>query len=322
VTPWTASRDTFNPRVLGSNPSRPSTVWSGLSGRTRRRLLGAPAGWQASGRIRSTSREADYRAPFLAPGVWAISQRLYASSLFDAEQEGIAGIDGALDRLALDANFSSIPLPDGRRRPFDRRYRLGNPRRADQVLVRAQSGRAWLRTVTAPTYDVPPARESADSLRLPLPAVTPAYDLALVAWRRAIEAENRGAAAVALWEALEFYTAGAKLPATFDRRLMGKVVAAASSVPGLMDAQADRFGKVLRQFLNMPDAMVRLEHCLKRDEIPFTDAGLAAIRRVREPRSAAQHGRPWTDPTEEDLELSLGFLNRVLGYWGDSLTRP
>jgi hypothetical protein len=259
----------------------------------------------------------EYRAEFLEPGVWAMSSRMYGRTLFESERFGLSEIDGALDRLVLDAHYSSTTLPGGDRRPFDRLRRFGDPRRTDQVVVRAQSGRAWQRTPGL-AYAIQPARATG-VLELPFPGDQPEYDLALSAWRRAVMAVDRRAAAVALWEAIEFYAAGAQLEHAFTEQQLAAVQTAAISVADLSDDQRQRVGMVLRQFLNQPPATDRLIACLIRDRIPHTDLELAAVRRLRGPRSRAQHGKQSPEPTEEDLELAVGVVNRILAYWGKRL---
>ncbi len=262
-------------------------------------------------------RTGSAKAEFLEPGVWAISQRLYGWTLFDAEQRGISDIDAALDQLALDAHFSSTSLPGGGRRPFDRRDRFGDPRRTDQVVVRAKSGRAWLRTVSALAYDIQAARTT-DRLALPISGDQPEYDLALAAWRRAAGAVDRRTAAVALWEAIEFYAAGAQLDQAFADDQVATIVSAAS-IEGLSSEQQHRVDEVLRQFLNQPPATTRLRACLDRDAIPYTEIEFGALKRLRGPRSHAQHGKRSPEPAEADVELCVGVVNRILAYWGAAI---
>jgi hypothetical protein len=97
------------------------------------------------------------------------------------------------------------------------------------------------------------------------------------------------------------------------------VVNVAQQAPGLSEAQKSRVNTVLRQFLNNAPIRDRLVAALKRDAVPFTELELEALGRVRQPRTRAQHGKPWIDPAEADLEIAKGFATRVLAYWGETL---
>jgi len=141
------------------------------------------------------------------------------------------------------------------------------------------------------------------------------YDLALAAWRRSLRARDRIAASVALWEALEFYSAGTTVGGEFDAETRERLIEAVPSLD-LSDAQSNRVIEVFKQFLNMPSAMDRLRAALDRDRIPYSDRDIGALRAIRRPRTQAQHGDPPSAPSEEELEHARGVVTRVLAYWG------
>jgi hypothetical protein len=120
---------------------------------------------------------------------------------------------------------------------------------------------------------------------------------------------------------LEFYAAETRVGGSFSPEQLGAIDAATNCVDAIDDSQKVRVREVLHQFLNQPTAMTRLRAALVADEIPLTDGEIAAIREVREARNDFQHGDPWTDPTEESLELAKAFVNRVLAYKGTLLAR-
>lgn len=257
------------------------------------------------------------REEFLGSSAWAISKIADTKSLYEAEASGISAIDGALDRLALDAHFAAVQLPDGRRRRYLRRDRLGDPSRTDLILVRGQSGRAWLRNLGTPVNELGLQTPERQRLDLTMPGQAVRYDLALAAWRRSLRARDRIAASVALWEALEFYSAGTAVGGELDDETRDKLIAAVPSL-ALSDAQAGRVVEVFKQFLNMPSAMDRLRAALDRDRIPYSDGDIRALRAIRRPRTQAQHGDPPVAPSEEDLEHARGVVSRVLAYAGST----
>ena len=259
------------------------------------------------------------RTEFLNADAWAVLA-VESARLFDAEYIGLQLIEAALDRITLDWHYASIGLPDGRARPYSRSLTLTAPARRPVAAVTSRSGRAWLRSLRGMRYDSQAPRPRETALRLPSPLRNIEFELALGAWRRALTTRDTVTASVALWEALEFYVAGIQVPPTFEPALIDDVVARASAAD-LTKAQSQRVIDVLRQFLNQPPVTARFRAALELSGIPFTDAEMTVMSKVRRPRTEAQHGkRPWKGLAEEDLELARGFVARVLAYWGHALS--
>ncbi len=75
------------------------------------------------------------KAIFLGGDVWAVF-RTSATMLLEAERTGVASIEGELDRLALEAQYSLGVAPDGSVQPFDRASLFADPAVDPFVLVR------------------------------------------------------------------------------------------------------------------------------------------------------------------------------------------
>jgi hypothetical protein len=127
--------------------------------------------------------------------------------------------------------------------------------------------------------------------------------------------------AVAIWEALEHYTEGTKLPKPFTRAQRDEIRRRALETPALTDEQRLRVEDVLR-FLNKPSAVTRLEEALKKDHINYSEQELIAAGSLREARTSGVHGVTLeADPAdiEPQLEIALGFTTRLLAQWGYQL---
>lgn len=104
----------------------------------------------------------------------------------------------------------------------------------------------------------------------------------------------------------------------FTSATVSAVAKAAQTAHDLVPSQTSRIEVVLRQFLNQPPVSERLREALLADRIPLGDSEMSALTRLRRPRSKAQHGDAEA-PDANDVDMSLGFVNRILAYWGDAL---
>lgn len=246
-----------------------------------------------------------------------------AKTLFEAESEGVAAIDLALAWLTARTHYSSVALPGGHPRAFQRAWTRSRVSRREAVVVRGvATGRRWLRS-PRDVHDRPeliPA-EMDDLRSLPLPPDLPVVVReALSAWRRADEETDPLAAVVALWEAVEFYASGAKAPKVFPdkavRRSLGR-----RATEGLEGDQRRRVEDVLGM-LNQPPLLVRLKAALEADGVPYTEEELALLQRLRSIRNDLVHGRSKEAPRGQDLKYGKAVVNRMLVYRVSSLAKP
>jgi hypothetical protein len=244
---------------------------------------------------------------FLAAGAWAIV-RFEAYVLAVAEEAAVPLIEAAIDRLALEAQYSLATDPAGVALPFARPALLTDPAAGRTVLVHGHlSGRTWLRSL-----DNPPVRSRATVRRLVLPVVpdNPAWTDALRAWRRAVRETDPLAAVGALFEAVEFYTSGTTVPQILspsDLRGVARAVDAMSLAPEKRQRLADVLARA-----NEPPLRVRLVAALKADGVPHSAEEIKRLWRLRDHRNDALHGRGRAMPDPDDLDLAKGLVNRML----------
>lgn len=253
----------------------------------------------------------ELRKRFRSAGAWAVG-RVEEKTLWGAEIEGSALIATALSWMTASAHYSFNKNPLGGLAEFDRAWYRSRIQVQDVILVRGlTTGRTWLRAPTDIIYV--PVAESEALGRFPptesLASLNPQFREALAAWRRAATETDPVVAVNSLWEAVEFYVSGIKVPKLFNRSQLEKIRIAA--VQGLQENQVSRVKHRLAE-LNTPPLMVRLRATLERDGVPFDGDDLAVLARVRRSRNEFQHGRSREIPAEDDLRRAVAFLNRAI----------
>lgn len=246
---------------------------------------------------------------FLAVGAWAVA-RVEALLLAVAEEAAVPLIGAAIDRVALQVQYSLATDPMGKPLPFARPALLTDPTAVRTALAHGhRSGRTWLRSL-----DNPPARVSASGPRVALPGVPdePAWTDALHAWRRAVREADPLAAVGALFEAVEFYASGTKVPRVLSRGELDHVAKAVDAV-GLEPEKRGRLEDVLAR-ANEPPLRVRLLAALDADRVPYSPEEIERLWRLRDHRNAALHGRRRSQPDRDDLDLAKGLVNRMLVF--------
>ncbi len=249
------------------------------------------------------------REAFLAAGAWAVG-RVEALLLAVAEEAAVPLIEAAVDRLALEAQYSLATNPSGEALPFVRAALLTDPTAVRTVLAHGRrSGRTWMRSL-----DNPPVRTATSGRRLVLPAVPgdPAWTDALRAWRRAIREADPLAAVGALFEAVEFYASRTTVPDILGKGEARKVRRAIAAV-GLTPEQRGRLAYVLAR-ANEPPLRIRLMAALDADRVPYSAEEIEKLWSLREHRNDALHGRRRGAPDADDLDLAKGFVNRMLVF--------
>ena len=134
---------------------------------------------------------------------------------------------------------------------------------------------------------------------------------ALRAWWRAAEEKDSLAAVVALWEALEFYASGARVPKLFPKSVLKSIRNKASE--GLEGEQLERVQNVLKT-LNEPPLLVRLRAALENDGVPYMEEELTILRELRHVRNRLVHGRTAEMPSASYLKRGKAIVNRMLVY--------
>lgn len=245
-----------------------------------------------------------------------------ASTLIDAEIEGLKAIDVALALITARAQYSASQLPGGQPRTFHRQWTMTRVLRRNVVLVkRSATGGRWLRSLidlsdrVSLTLDQIEVRTD-NSGDWSIQSVT--MQEALLAWRRASDSPDPLSAVVALWEAIEFYASGVKTTKIFQTAEIESIRKAAAS--GLDLEKAQRVTEILGR-INEPPLMARLKVALNEDGVPYADHELRLLQRVRKARNDLMHGRSRLPPSHADLRYAIAIVNRMLIYRLNTLTK-
>lgn len=254
---------------------------------------------------------ADLRRDFLAPGAWAVTT-VDAGLTLEAEERGAAVIRGVLDRVALEAQYSLAYSPDGAVLPFDRDALFADPTAEPVVLaIGGRTGRRWFRVQREPRH-TPPLADRRVRLQAPSVGSDARFDEALRAWRRAVRATDAMDAVGALWEAIEFYASETGVSKLFSRTKLAEVEAALTALD-LTEAQRQRLSERVKTANEAP-LLIRLRRTLERDGVPFSDAEIEVLRRLRDRRNDVVHGRGRGEPIADDLDMAKGFVNRMIAF--------
>lgn len=248
---------------------------------------------------------------FAAAGTWA-AVVVTATMLYQAELQAIPRIQAAIDRLALEAQYSLACDPDGTAVPFERTGLLTDPKPRQEVLVVGiQTGRRYLRSLVSLAV-----RADLSTRRLQLPRAPDdpdaSFEDAVRAWRRAVRSIDRVEAVGAIFEAIEFFVAGAKVKLFFGPHDLDAIWAAVAQVQ-LAEEQRERLADVIGR-ANEPPLHAKIRASLAEYGVPHSEPELDALWRLRKFRNHAQHGKARKSPEESDLDLAKGLVNRMLCF--------
>jgi len=238
-----------------------------------------------------------------------------ASRLHDAEQRGLATINAALDLLLAACAYGLSTRPGGMPVPFTRTTARARPALRRTVFVQGVSTRRWWcrdRTVSATAAGADVAALLSAWPELPRP-ISPALAHGLAALRVAADALAGTVERVqALWNAIEFYAAGAKVPKLFDRSARTQLAAAVSAT-SLTEEQKTRAREVLGG-VNTPPLLVRLKAQAAADGVPVTASELDMLVQLRGRRNDSAHGRAGSSVSGERLDWAVSVAARLFLY--------
>ena len=261
-------------------------------------------------------------AEWFSPPPECIAHALVRSgTVFEAERTGLAHIDAALAWIALRMNYSFSTGPDGTTRPYRREWTVAQVDRQEAIIVHGTtSKRRWVRSggdiFFRPDLDlaeVPRVEQVCEEPAGPQQVVEAIRSLA-----RATKSSDSIAAIGALWESLEFYTAGVKAPNLFTQAELAALRACLTQ--DLTPDQRARINDVVSRVNDAP-LMVRLALAIEEDGVPINAGEMQLLTRLRRFRNDFIHGRERGTASEADVRTAMAIVDRMLTYRVDRLTR-
>jgi hypothetical protein len=262
---------------------------------------------------------------FLAAGTYAVVY-VTAQRLFDAETAGLMDIDAALAWLKVRSCYSSAVLPSGEPLAWSRESRLKSPRRTDVVAVRGLvTSRSWIRVRALVTPKSAVDLTGADSASL-RPNLGRSWSTlqrqAWIACARASSDTDPFVRVTALFEALEFYVGGTKVPDFFTKAELKAIKAGikAGFPEGLPAAKRERLFNTFAH-LNDPPLLARLRHRVAVDGVPITESEIDLLWKLRTVRNDLAHGTPTDAPSEDSVDRCVGLVARMLVFSASTTRR-
>jgi hypothetical protein len=233
-----------------------------------------------------------------------------------AEQAGLEQIDLALSWLTARLRYGLAVRPDGSPLPFERSDCLAQVTRRDLVAIRGLSTmRQWIRRPRVLSEKRSVALDTLNTrLKGVVPPLTLQERLAFLALRRAAQEGDPLTRVQALFEAIEFYASGVKVPKLFTRTELALV--RESLPPSLGEKQRKRLHDMLSD-VNTAPLRLRLVQALDDDDVPLSTDELDLLWRLRALRNDVVHGRRSGLPHAEDLEYATSIVARMLVYRAD-----
>ncbi len=124
----------------------------------------------------------------------------------------------------------------------------------------------------------------------------------------------------ALWDSIEFLTAGIRVSAAF-RKTDRRAIRAALQTVSLTDQQRDRLDEVLQR-LNEPSLAMKMRARAASDGVPLAASEIRLLRDIRAARNDAAHGRKPSAVSDHDLRWAVSIVARLVMYrWYRSAIR-
>ena len=221
-----------------------------------------------------------------------------------------------LDGLLASTLYGFSAKPDGTSIPFARSVVRARPRRLTAVCVYGLgTDRMWVRDTVAHgmagSVHAGLLHRRWQDLQLQPPP--PALRDTLAALRRAAdETQSPVQRGQALWDAIEFLTAGVRVPTAFgkaDRR----AIRAALRTVSLTDKQRSRLDDTLQR-LNEPSLAMKMRARAAADGAPLAPSEIELLQRLRAARNDAAHGRKPSAVSEHDLRWAVSIVARLIMY--------
>ncbi len=239
-----------------------------------------------------------------------------AAKMLDAETAALGRIELALDGLLASTLYGFSVKPDGTNIPFARSAVRARPRRLSTVCVYGLgSDRIWVRDTDTHGMAVSVHaglvnRRWRDLQIRPVPV---AMRDTLAALRRAAdETQSPVQRGQALWDAVEFLTAGVRVPKTFGKADRRAISAALQGVH-LTEKQRSRLNDTLQR-LNEPSLAMKMQARAAADGVPLAPSEIDLLQRLRAARNDSAHGRAPSAGSAHDLRWAVSVVARLILY--------
>lgn len=240
-----------------------------------------------------------------------------AARMFDAETEGVARIEQALDALLATAVYGYSRDPWQRELPYNRSQLQARPQAVPLVHVYGlRTGRDWVHALgdfAAQTHlEVGPTFERWSELLAG--QANPELTRALRALRDAADqAGDPFDRCHALSTALEYYAVASKPPPVVQKAVMRKVNRAIRGIE-MTNEEQERLGTVLGN-VNQAPLFAKVRHQATLDFVPVSEAEWNLLSRLRAARNKTVHGHGGREiPTADDLRWGVSIASRMLLY--------
>jgi hypothetical protein len=239
-----------------------------------------------------------------------------AAKMLDAETAALSRIELALDGLLASTLYGFSIKPDGTYIPFARSTVRARPRRLSAVCVYGLgTDRIWVRDTDTHGMAVSVHagllnRRWQDLQLRPLPVAM--RDMLAALRRAADETQSPVQRGQALWDVIEFLTAGVRVPKIFakaDRRAIRTALQGVS----LTDQQRNRLDETLK-YLNEPSLAMKMRARAAADGVPLSQSEIDLLKRLRDARNDSAHGRAPSAVSEHDLRWAVSVVARLIMY--------
>jgi hypothetical protein len=241
--------------------------------------------------------------------------------LHDAEQIALDRIADALSWMKVRATYSGSTWPSGEPRRFARSEARAIVRGGDLISVRGLStGRNYLHKLTMGiTSSNPDITSDTFSDGLDLPSEDALRQAARACARAADQTVEPMARVSAIWESLEYYAAGVKLPKLFSK---SDIKSIRSGIP--QDLSSDKRKRLddLLASVNEPTLLMKVRERIRHDRVPLTQEEFDILVSLRRSRNDATHGRGVSEPDSGSLGRAAAIVARLLLFRQEVSTGP
>lgn len=271
----------------------------------------------------NTDKSAEILTEFAQAGLW-LRLIVRATTIYDAETEGLRKIDVFLSRLTSRMQLSVSKLGDYQG-DWNRNRLFGTPVRGDAVLVRGlTTKRRWLRKPFGGNASIIDVAKLPDVDFPPLAYELPLYlTEAFLAWQRSVHANHPLAAITAIWDAIEFYSSQIKTTGDFTKAEARHIRKdAVQSLDEKNEAKKRSRVEDVLGMLNQASLIMKFDLAMKEDGVVLADEETEVLKKLRETRNNFVHGKEVTIPTDAEMLLARTVVNRILVARVFRLTRP